>query len=154
MGLDTRERAKSLLIAGHSNREVVELTGLSIGTIAGMRHRLRRDGLVKAHENPMNRGLPGSMPRKRRPVGAPIDAPEPKPAQVNVALVRRAPAAPGLRLPVIVTHRLCQWPLWGDREARPQPPRFCGQPVVQGRPYCGGHCARAYRTAEQQSAAA
>lgn len=40
-----------------------------------------------------------------------------------------------------VRHKDCQWPLG---EVSKPGFRFCGEPVVTGRPYCDAHCARAY----------
>ncbi len=36
---------------------------------------------------------------------------------------------------------MCSWP---EGEPGTEAFRFCGRPVVAGKPYCGEHCARAY----------
>lgn len=60
--------------------------------------------------------------------------------------MRRAPAAPKLPSPNVVTlerlgSSMCSWP-----EGEPGTPefRFCGEPAIAGKPYCAPHCAIAY----------
>lgn len=60
--------------------------------------------------------------------------------------MRRAPAAPKLPPPNVVTLErlgasMCSWP-----EGEPGTPsfRFCGDPAIMGKPYCDKHCSIAY----------
>jgi GcrA cell cycle regulator len=40
-----------------------------------------------------------------------------------------------------LSSQTCRWPI-GD--PKHEDFRFCGKPVVPGKPYCGEHCATAY----------
>jgi GcrA cell cycle regulator len=50
---------------------------------------------------------------------------------------------------VHLTEKMCRWPI-----GHPGEPgfSFCGKPRLAGRPYCGEHCAVAYRGKAEEAA--
>lgn len=51
---------------------------------------------------------------------------------------------PGIHFP---TGAGCRWP--HGHPSEPETFRFCGEPAVQGKPYCAAHCAVAYKRPPQ-----
>ncbi len=65
--------------------------------------------------------------------------------------MRRAPPPPK-RAPSVVTldrlsANMCSWPMG---EPGKEDFRFCGQPALAAKPYCGEHCAMAYVPAKRK----
>ena len=48
-----------------------------------------------------------------------------------------------------LTEKMCRWPIGhpGDDDFR-----FCGEPSIPTRPYCGEHCVQAYRGRSEEAA--
>jgi GcrA cell cycle regulator len=69
--------------------------------------------------------------------------------------MRRAPAAPKREPNVVTLERLkanqCSWP---EGEPGEDDFRFCGNPAVDGKPYCEDHCKIAYVPPKKKTAAA
>jgi len=133
---------------GYSASAIGRLLGVSKNAVVGKAHRLRlqsRPSPIRRDQRvPARRRVP--MPVKPAPTrsAAPIDPQgemrqEPPPAPRLAA--RRDGKGPG-----------CLWPLGDPGEADFH---FCGQPAVEGKPYCPDHCARAYitRTRAEEEAA-
>ena len=50
---------------------------------------------------------------------------------------------------VAAPERMCQWPIGNPRDPSFH---FCGKPAMPDRPYCGEHCAMAYRRKSDNAA--
>jgi GcrA cell cycle regulator len=96
--------------------------GLTTGEI-GKRLSVSKNAVVgKAHRL----GLKGRPSPIKRPARA---AETKKPAEVKVFTLTD------------LSSQTCRWPI-GD--PKHEDFRFCGKPVIAGKPYCGEHCATAY----------
>ncbi len=127
MAIDwTPDRVKTLMALwaeGIPTLEIGRRLGVTKNAVVGKVHRL-------------------GLPKRQSPINATPRAP-------RVAKLR-----PEIRIPSMVvppradmvkmedlTSGMCNWP---EGEPGSEDLRFCGQPSVEGKPYCAGHCARAY----------
>ena len=127
MAIDwTPDRVKTLMALwaeGISTLEIGRRLGVTKNSVVGKVHRL---GLPK-RQSPIN-----STPRSPR-VAKLVQPIRPAP----VAIPRAADMVKMEEL----TAGMCNWP---EGEPGQDDLRFCGQPSVEGKPYCAHHCARAY----------
>ena len=141
---DAITRLRALWDEGHSTAEIGRRLGITKNAVVGKAHRLN----LSARPSPIKRTTGEvRVPRRaqpRRSVGPtlpilaaalpaprPVDPPRPQP-------VLRAVPAPSRPLARVTA---CCWPI-----GEPGTPnfRFCGDPAMTGRPYCGDHAAIAY----------
>ncbi len=96
--------------------------GLTTGEI-GKRLGVSKNAVVgKAHRLGL-KGRPSPIKRQD------VKAPPPKKAETRIFTL------------VDLSSQTCRWPI-GD--PKHEDFRFCGKPVIAGKPYCGEHCATAY----------
>ncbi len=127
MAIDwTPDRVKTLMALwaeGISTLEIGRRLGVTKNAVVGKVHRL---GLPK-RQSPIN-----STPRTPR-------------AAKQTEPVRMKPQTIPLTKDMVKMEELssgmCNWP---EGEPGSEDFRFCGQPSVEGKPYCAAHCARAY----------
>ena len=157
---DAIAKLKALWGEGHSTAAIGRRLGVSKNAVVGKAHRLslpprpspiRRNGVTRpatarrtvgptlpplvnaeprAVTTPRQVSVPRPVPRSE-PARA---APEPRPEPVIRAVPSRESARAGRNVD-------CCWPL-GDPGTRNF--RFCDDPALPGRPYCGTHAALAY----------
>jgi GcrA cell cycle regulator len=97
--------------------------GLTTGEI-GKRLGISKNAVVgKAHRL----GLKGRPSPIKRPARAPVE-------------IKKQPEVKVFTL-TDLSSQTCRWPI-GD--PKHEDFRFCGKPVVAGKPYCAEHCATAY----------
>lgn len=130
MAIDwTPDRVKTLMALwaeGISTLEIGRRLGVTKNAVVGKVHRL---GLPK-RQSPIN-----SAPRT------------PRASNKSSEPVRMAPPPPSVPITADMvkmeelTSGMCNWP---EGEPGTDDFRFCGQQVVEGKPYCAAHCARAY----------
>ena len=131
----TPERIKILIglwEEGLPTSEIGRRLGVTKNAVVGTVHRL---GLKKRQSPIRQSSTTSAQPKK--PKKAP--AAQPAAAQPQTAPVK-LPSGDVVRLEEL-TAQMCCWP-----EGEPGTPEFhfCGQPAVEGKPYCEEHCARAY----------
>lgn len=143
---DTRVASlRQLWDEGHSTAEIGRRLGVSKNAVVGKAHRLD----LPARPSPVRQPA-SETPRSiaRRPVPNLVDI-TPMRSAVCPALATAIGCQPEQPLPVVAApasvrlgNAHCCWPI-GD----PGVPtfRFCGSPVVIGKPYCEAHCGLAYR---------
>ena len=124
------EMLKSLWEEGLSISQIGEKLGVSRNAIAGKVHRL---GLKKRQSPISNKGTTKSK------------APEKKATQ-QVVMPENLPLKLALRN-INWSRARCSWPI-GDPKSTSF--KFCGAPVVAGKPYCNAHCFEAYTTNREQ----
>ena len=119
--------------SGHSASAIGRILGVSKNAVVGKAHRMRlasRPSPIRQERRaPVRRRLPiltkpvdKSLPAVPAPEVEPL--PEPRPA------VTKDPKG-----------AKCLWPIGDPRSADFH---FCGDPAIEGKPYCEEHCARAY----------
>lgn len=65
-------------------------------------------------------------------------------AKINPGLIDPAQPVPATAVSIVgLTADTCRWPLWGD-DTPPHQKLYCGGNSIEGLPYCGYHCARAF----------
>lgn len=115
------ERMLALIDEGKSNRYIANEMGVTIGTVAGRRHRAKN-------------------PYESKPAGNPLSAkPVEKVSQVlRVKMVVRVKKKHGPRNLDILSLKSdhCRWPKDGGL--------FCAATVVLGYSYCHEHCMQSY----------
>ena len=157
-------RLRTLWAEGHSTAEIGRRMGISKNAVVGKAHRLelpprpspiRREGSgtprpprrpvpprvngptlpsMAAPPPPLRAAAPAVA--QHRPIVEPARAPVPPPAIVEKPAMRPVPVArPSSRT------MSCCWPL-----GEPGTPgfRFCDDPALAGKPYCGDHASLAY----------
>ncbi len=124
---------KRLWTAGHTASHIGKVLGISKNAVIGKTHRLN----LPSRPSPICRS-PGH--RKPKPALFPKQVPK----------IQRQPAFKAARSGNWAPE--CFWPFGDPRDADFH---FCGEEIVPGRPYCPGHCARAYvsRTRDETKAA-
>lgn len=132
----------ALWTEGVSTIEIGRRLDVTKNAVVGKVHRL---GLPK-RVSPI-----GSKPRERKPVAVQVEAPERKPEAVKTAVeLARKPRPAAASEPVPEANPvsmeklgggMCSWP---EGEPGKEDFHFCGAPVLEGKPYCLSHCARAY----------
>ena len=112
------EQLRQLWDEGLTTAEIGKRIGVSKNAVVGKAHRLE----LPSRPSPIRRGVVRRAPR---------------PAAKAPAAPRPAPRS----LPISRSGRRCQWPI-----GHPGEPdfHFCGDPAVEGKPYCGDHYAMAY----------
>ena len=127
MAIDwTPDRIKTLMALwaeGISTLEIGRRLGVTKNSVVGKVHRL---GLPK-RQSPIN-----SSPRTPRVTKTT------KPVRIIPPTV---PISADMVKMEDLTAGMCKWP---EGEPDHEDFRFCGQPAIEGKPYCAGHCARAY----------
>lgn len=127
MAIDwTPDRIKTLMALwaeGVSTLEIGRRLGVTKNSVVGKVHRL---GLPK-RQSPIN-----SSPRTPRvaKIAVPIRV-TPQTVPISADMVKMEELTAGM----------CKWP---EGEPDQEDFRFCGQPAIEGKPYCAVHCARAY----------
>lgn len=136
----TPDRIKFLIALwdeGLPTSEIGRRLGVTKNAVVGKVHRLG----LKKRASPI-RQMPSAGTVQPRRVKAEAKAPAAEAAEAA------APAAPTPVMPSgdavkleELTSTMCCWP-----EGEPGTPEFhfCGRPAVAEKPYCEGHCARAY----------
>lgn len=131
----------------HAFGEIARMLGVSRGALAGKARRMKLPARGDT--------LPGEAPIRRRPEGSgrkaaqPVEAKTPEPGLLlskSVDILAEHRMRPPVQAtphkpPFVPTPRKCQWPL-----GEPGKPGFhlCEAPAIEGKPYCGEHCAKAY----------
>lgn len=110
---------------GHSASHIGKALGVSKNAVVGKAHRLK----LASRPSPIKRGVVKQQPQQ--PLSTPKPAVEAPPRPVLRPAQRRANGPS------------CLWPI-GDPSQEDF--HFCGDPAVEGKPYCEVHCARAYIT--------
>jgi len=120
------EQLKKLWDEGLTTAEIGKRIDVSKNAVVGKAHRLE----LPSRPSPIRRGV---VRRVARPAAKASAAPRP------------APQA----LPLSRTGRRCQWP-----SGHPGEPdfHFCGDPAVEGKPYCGEHYLMAYIQSKPKAA--
>lgn len=121
------ERLAALWAEGLSGRLIGKEMGRTRGGVLGRAARLKLTKRPRSADDVLP--LPPLV--VVRPVQLPL-LPVPVPPGA-----KRVPLT--LRLVPTTAPRECQWPLGGE-----SPYWFCNAPAVEGRPYCGFHCSKAY----------
>lgn len=133
---------------GLSTAEIGRRLDVTKNAVVGKVHRLglpKRQSPIRSSGSAKTSGA--AKPRAERKSTAQL-----KKAVTPQAPVRRKPApepAPVAEIEEVGTvvslehlnHGQCSWPI-GEPENEDF--RFCGHPIVPGRPYCPHHCAKAY----------
>lgn len=140
MAIDWTPARISTLMAlwaeGISTLEIGRRLGVTKNAVVGKVHRL---GLPK-RQSPIN-----STPRKREP--KPDNARRVAPRQVQKP--KEVPQGTIFGMENL-SAGMCNWP---EGEPGTEHFNFCGQPAVEGKPYCEAHCERAYvRTSKDRGA--
>ena len=129
MAIDwTPDRVKTLMALwaeGISTLEIGRRLGVTKNAVVGKVHRL---GLPK-RQSPINSSP--RAPRAAKPAEPTRAAPPPPSVPLSADMVKMEELTSGM----------CNWP---EGEPGAEDFRFCGQPSVEGKPYCAAHCARAY----------
>jgi GcrA cell cycle regulator len=107
---------------GVSITQIGKNLGMTRNAVVGKAHRM---GLQR-RESPIVRGIASVM----TPAAS---APAPQ--------TRAAPPPPPAVRAIVANGPPCKWPL-GDPKSSAF--RFCGDPALEGYPYCPSHCAAAY----------
>ena len=127
MAIDwTTDRIKTLMALwaeGVSTLEIGRRLGVTKNSVVGKVHRL---GLPK-RQSPISSSP--RTPRASKPT-PPIKI-RPQTVPVTAEMVKMEELTTGM----------CKWP---EGEPDQEDFRFCGQPAIEGKPYCAVHCARAY----------
>lgn len=153
---------RSLWDEGHSTAEIGRRIGTTKNAVVGKAHRLclpTRPSPIRStpqrHETPATRSRPPAPPLARVE-----PAPKPVPAPPPAVLPTTPPAAAPIPQPSPARYSSpnpsqrncdCQWPM-GDPGRTGF--RLCGEVSVAGKPYCIGHCNRAYIRPQDSLAAA
>ncbi len=146
MAIDWTPARVSTLIAlwdeGVSTIEIGRRLDVTKNSVVGKVHRL---GLPK-RVSPI-----GSKSRERKPASARQSPADRKESAVKQAVELSRQARPAQASepvpkanPVSMEHLaggMCSWP---EGEPGQESFHFCGAPVLEGKPYCLSHCARAY----------
>jgi len=127
MAIDwTPDRVKILMALwaeGIPTLEIGRRLGVTKNSVVGKVHRLR----LTKRQSPIN-----ATPRSPRVA---------KPTQlIRMASLTVPPRGDMVKMEEL-TSGMCNWP---EGEPGEDSLRFCGQPSVEGKHYCAGHCARAY----------
>ncbi len=107
-------RLKRLWQEGLTTGEIGKRLGVSKNAVVGKAHRLE----LKGRPSPI-----------KRPTRAAAETTTKKAPEVRVFTLTD------------LSSQTCRWPI-GD--PKHEDFRFCGKPVIAGKPYCGEHCATAY----------
>jgi GcrA cell cycle regulator len=116
---------------GLTTAEIGRLVGVSKNAIVGKAHRLG----LPPRPSPIKREARGHTPRQPRPEPRPMERPSPPPVHLVIS----------------TSGATCKWPIGHPGEAAFG---FCGQPAVEGKPYCAEHYGRAYIQSKPKSNAA
>jgi len=111
--------------AGYSASAIGKQIGITKNAVIGKAHRLG----LKSRPSPIKRGVTKSVIAPVVRKAPPVETP-PMPA------LRPAPRK-------TANGPSCLWPI-GDPGAADF--HFCGEPSIDGKPYCSEHCAKAYIT--------
>lgn len=149
------ELLAKLWAEGRSGSQIAgRLGGVTRNAVIGKVHRL---GLVdRANPRSNHTGLGVVRKRKSR---APSDASRlnfarQRPASpLRQVLLDRSPIPPPATTDIpkvsfleLEPTKHCRWPCIDDpAKVRVQDPQFCGDPRVEGQPYCRDHCRRAFQ---------
>lgn len=126
--------------------------GITRNAVIGKAHRLN----LASRPSPIQSGGGRSRPRARpKPVTTTAEGRDPAPLKgVSVdAEVERAIEIVSKARPTVagaVGNSSCEWPIGNPGEPQFH---FCGEPALEGRPYCGEHCAMAYIRKDKTAAA-
>lgn len=122
------ETLTQLWSEGHSCTEVARLMGgISRNAVIG---KVRRLDLPKRRT--VSRKQPTNRPKAKRP---PVEAVQTEPIVTDDGYITFPTTLVDLG-----AHN-CRWPHGDPKDDRFG---FCGQPAVEGKPYCAAHCRRAY----------
>jgi len=127
MAIDwTPDRVKTLMALwaeGIPTLEIGRRLGVTKNSVVGKVHRL-------------------CLPKRQSPINATPRTPRVAklPTLVRMATLSVPPRTDMVKMEDL-TSGMCNWP---EGEPGKEDLRFCGQPSVEGKPYCAGHCARAY----------
>lgn len=128
---ETIARLRQLWAEGHSTAEIGRRMGISKNAVVGKAHRLQ----LEARPSPIRRdGAAVRRPPTPRPLAPPAaEGPRERPASPPLRAVP-APRSTVRTMP-------CCWPI-----GEPGTPefRFCDEPAMAGKPYCGAHAQLAY----------
>ena len=127
MAIDwTPDRVKTLMALwaeGISTLEIGRRLGVTKHSVVGKVHRL-------------------GLPKRQSPINSSTRTPR---ASKSTEPVRIKPKAVPITADMVkmedLTAGMCNWP---EGEPGHEDFRLCGQPAVEGKPYCAAHCDRAY----------
>ncbi len=147
-------RLEGFWAEGYSTAEIGRRMGISKNSVVSKAHRLNLPGRASPIKRVEGRQRKPPTPKRIKPsdhtlpplttqVETARAAPTPSPAPAALAPEPEKEIAPAVRLSTKphVMRGECNWPL-GD--ARAGTLKFCGEPAIQGKPYCLGHCRVAY----------
>ncbi|MDH5489525.1 MAG: GcrA family cell cycle regulator [Rhodospirillaceae bacterium] len=121
----TPDRIKTLIALwdeGHPTSEIGRRLGVTKNSVVGKVHRL---GLKK----------------RQSPIRQASSTPRPKPVKTTASKTPVVkPSASSVKMEEL-TSSMCCWP---EGEPGTDNLHFCGQPIMEDKPYCEEHCARAY----------
>lgn len=149
----TTERTNTLIALwneGLSTAEIGRRLEITKNSVVGKVHRLglpKRKSPISARTSASggNASNASPVPAKSAPASASVPAP--------AAASKSAPAAPrsiGKKIPLeALRPGMCAWP---EGDPSTEDFYFCGENVVEGKPYCAAHCARAYVRSSKDSA--
>ena len=151
-------RVKNLLLTRPelSLTAIADKCGCSKNVVVGISARLRASGVtvperaIRTNLAPIvaaRRGQPLSeieMEARKRRAELRLVQSE-RPARVAPVAPKPAPAPIIRRMPAVIRHKECQWPLWPHRDRPPRPPRFCCAPTVDGQSWCVTHAHKVHQ---------
>ena len=111
----------ALWAEGLPTLEIGRRLGITKNSVVGKVHRL-------------------GLPKRQSPISS---SPKARVVRMPAALTRSAPPPPSGKIITMemLTTGMCNWP---DGEPGQDDFRFCGEKIVEGKPYCQHHCERAY----------
>lgn len=124
--------------SGYSASAIGRILGVSKNAVVGKAHRLR----LASRPSPIRRERRAPARRRLPILTRPVElrsAPEPAPSAPEPRIV--VPSEPRRKAAGKGPH--CLWPIGDPRDADFH---FCDAPALDGKPYCGDHCSRAYIT--------
>ncbi len=136
--------------AGHRNKDIMEVLKLSVGTVAGMKHRweLRMKGAAKDVTPENTPAMPQLEPSHEHMMESETEIPPEtvaaEPAEmVSIQTVTTEPVVeePQEEIPSPTREPLCEWPLPTSKSLKPGE---CGKPVVPGLRCCAEHAHLVY----------
>ena len=120
--------------SGHSASAIGRILGVSKNAVVGKAHRMR----LASRPSPIRQERRAPVRRRLPILTKPVDKSLPA---VPTPEVEALPEPPRPALTKDPKGAKCRWPIGDPRSADFH---FCGDPAVEGKPYCEEHCARAY----------
>lgn len=163
MQVDWTPKRVSALIAlwneGLSTAEIGRRLDVTKNAVVGKVHRLglpKRQSPIRTGAKKKAAAKPAAEKKAAKTTAAAKPAPEKKtaasaePVKTPTPIKKIAPAMPKGEVISLemLSHGMCSWP---TGEPGTDDFHFCGQPSVEGKPYCEGHCEIAYVRSSKES---